>query len=79
MMNVENAQACSTPADGVITFQVVKEPYGWAIRQGRQMMRPAWCKAVAIEEARRMADALRRHGGFAEVWIEDDAEAAPHC
>ncbi|MFC3068475.1 hypothetical protein [Phenylobacterium soli] len=71
MTNIECAPACSAPTEGVITFQVVKEPYGWAIRQGRQMMRPAWCKAFAVEEAQRMADALRRHGELAEVWIEE--------
>lgn len=77
MMNAESAHPCSAPADGVITFQVVKEPYGWAIRQGRQMMRPVWCKALAVEEARRMVEALRRHGELAEVWIAEEDDGLP--
>ena len=66
--------ASAAPAKPVITFKVVREPYGWAIRRDHQMMTPAWCKALAVEEARRMVGALRRHGEPAEVWIED-AEA----
>ena len=74
MMNVEGPPACHAPPEGMITFQVVKEPYGWAIRQGRQMMRPVWCRALAVEEARRMVDALRRHGALAELWIDEEDE-----
>ncbi len=53
----------------LITFEVVKESYGWAIRRDRQMMTPMWCRALAVAEAERMAEALRRHGERAEVRI----------
>lgn len=71
MSNPECAEACAEAARTPITFLVVKEPYGWAIRQGRQMMRPVWSKAAAVEEAQVMAAALRRAGASAEVWIAD--------
>jgi hypothetical protein len=74
MIQVECGHATSVPARPVITFEVVKEPYGWAIRRDHRMMTPVWCKALAVEQARRMVEALRRHGQSAEVWIED-AEA----
>jgi hypothetical protein len=53
----------------VITFDVVKESYGWAVRRDRQMMTPMWCRALAVAEAERMAAALRRHGAQAKVRI----------
>jgi hypothetical protein len=71
-MNIlECGQRPSTPAASVITFEVVKEPYGWAIRRDHRMMTPVWCKALAVEQARRMVAALRRRGESAEVWIQD--------
>lgn len=54
----------------MIIFNVVQESYGWAIRRDDRMMVPAWCKAVAIEEAQRMVDLLRRNGEAAEIRIE---------
>ncbi len=61
---------------GTITFEVVKETYGWAIRRDRQMMSPVWCKALAVDQAQRMVDALRRHGERAEMKVSDiDDEA----
>jgi hypothetical protein len=59
----------------MITFEVVKEPYGWAIRRDHRMMTPVWCKALAVEQATRMVEALRRYGEPAELRIED-AESA---
>jgi hypothetical protein len=79
MLNLDCSQAFPSPAHGAIVFQVVKEPYGWAIRQSHQMMRPAWCKSLAVEEARRMVEALRRRGELAEVWIEDDDQNPQHA
>ena len=62
----------------MITFEVVKEPYGWAVRRDERMMMPAWCRAVAMEEAHRMVAALRGHGEAAEVRVEDaDASGSP--
>lgn len=46
----------------LITFEVVKESYGRAIRRDDQMMTPMWCRALAEAEAERMVQALRRHG-----------------
>lgn len=53
----------------MITFEIVKEPYGWAVRRDDCMMMPAWCKAVAVEEAQRMVSALHRHGQQAQLTI----------
>lgn len=54
----------------VITFSVVKERYGWAVRTGECMTTPFWSRAVAIREAHCLADSLRRHGQVAHVIIE---------
>ena len=61
----------STRERATITFEVVKEAYGWAVRRDRQMMTPCWCKALAVDQARRMVDALRRHGERAEMRVSD--------
>lgn len=53
----------------MITFEIVKEPYGWAVRRDNCMMMPAWCKAVAVEEAQRMVSVLNRHGQQAQLKI----------
>ena len=57
----------------MITFDVVKEPYGWAVRRDGMMM-PAWCEAVAVAEAERMVAALRRHGQAAQLRVLNGAE-----
>lgn len=56
----------------MITFSVVKEPYGWAVRSGNGMMTPVWCRAMAIEQAQRMVNTLTRHGRLAELEIGGD-------
>jgi len=66
---MNDAANLSNEKPALITFEVVKESYGWAIRRDRQMMTPMWCRALAVAEAQRMADALRRHGERAEVRI----------
>jgi hypothetical protein len=71
MGRVKRGGASAVPAGSVITFAVVKEPYGWAIRRDHCMMTPVWCKALAVEQAGRMVEALRRNGQAAELWIED--------
>jgi len=54
----------------VITFNVVKEQYGWAIRTGECMTTPFWSRDLAIQEANCLADAIRCHGEYAEVVVE---------
>ena len=54
----------------MITFNVVKEQHGWAIRMGERMKTLFWSRDLAIREANRMADGLRCHGEYAEVIVE---------
>ncbi len=60
------------------TFKVVKEPHGWAVRLGGGMSTLFWSRALVIQEANCLCDALRSHGEAAEVVIEeiDTAEAS---
>jgi hypothetical protein len=55
----------------MITFNVVKELHGWAIRMGEGMTTPFWSRDLAVREANCLADAIRRHGECAKVIIED--------
>lgn len=73
MANLEDGETRVAPEDRIITFEVAKEPYGWSIRRGAQMMTPVWCKALAVEQASRMVAVLRRHGVPAELRIDDEA------
>jgi hypothetical protein len=54
----------------VITYSVVKELHGWAIRMGDHMTTPYWSKDRAILQANRLAAAIRQHGEHVEVIIE---------
>jgi hypothetical protein len=54
----------------MITFDVVKEEHGWAIRMGECMTTPFWSRELAIREANCLADAIRSHGECAEVFVE---------
>ncbi len=54
----------------MITFNVVKEPYGWAVQTGERMTTPFRSRDLAIREAHALADAIRCHGECAEVLIE---------
>jgi hypothetical protein len=54
----------------MITFDVVKEEHGWAIRMGECMTTPFWSRELAIREANCLADAIRCHGECAEVFVE---------
>ena len=56
----------------MLTFNVVKEPYGWAIRMGERMSTPYRSRLSAIRDAQGMAEAIRRQGGCIEVVVEDD-------
>ena len=58
----------------MITFIVVKEPDGWAVRMGEQMTTPFWSRTLAVREAHCLADAIRRHGQGVEVLIDDDED-----
>ena len=53
----------------MITFDVVEEPHGWTIRMGERMSTPFWSKALAIQEANSLAEAIRRHGQSTRVLI----------
>ena len=54
----------------MITFDVVKEQHGWAIRMGERMKTLFWSRELAIREANCLADAIRCHGECAEVIVE---------
>ena len=54
----------------MITFDVVKEQHGWAIRMGQRMKTLFWSRDLAIREANCLADAIRCHGECAEVIVE---------
>jgi hypothetical protein len=54
----------------MITFYVVKEQHGWAIRIGERMTMPFWSRDLAVREANCLADAIRCHGECTEVMVE---------
>ena len=57
--------------DQTISFRVVKEPYGWAVRMGEGMMTPFCSRVRAIQHATSVVEALRRGGECAEVVVEE--------
>ena len=61
----------------MITFKVVKEQYGWAIRMGEGVTTPFWSRDLAIREAHCLAAAIRCHGERAEVIIEGTDQSDP--
>jgi hypothetical protein len=54
----------------MITFTVVKEQHGWAIRMGERMVMPFRSRDLAVREATCLADAIRCHGECTEVIVE---------
>lgn len=54
----------------MITFNVVKETHGWAVRLGEQMSTPFWSRDMAVREANRLAEAIGCHGECTEVIVE---------
>lgn len=54
----------------MIVFKVVKEQHGWSVRMGQRMSTPFWSRDMAVWEANRLADGIRRHGELTEVIIE---------
>ena len=67
-----SAVPCGTllKAGVMITFDVVREKHGWAVRMGERMTMPFWSRELAIREANCLADAIRCHGERAEVVAE---------
>jgi hypothetical protein len=61
----------------MITFKVVKEQHGWAIRTGAGVTTPFWSRDSAIREAHCLAAAIRCHGECAEVIIEGAVQSDP--
>ena len=61
----------------MITFNVVKEQHGWAIRMGERMMTPFWSRDLAVREANCLAAAIRCHGECAEVIVEGADPSEP--
>lgn len=61
----------------MITFNVVKEQHGWAIRMEERMITPFWSRDLAIREANCLARAIRCHGECAEVFVEDAVRSEP--
>ena len=61
----------------MITFKVVKEQHGWAIRMGEGVTTPFWSRDSAIREAHCLAAAIRCHGERTEVIIEGTDQSDP--
>jgi len=61
----------------MITFKVVHEQHGWAIRMDGHMMTPFWSRDLAIRQANCLADAIRCHGECAEVIVEGADQNEP--
>ena len=61
----------------MITFKVVKEQHGWAIRMGEGVTTPFWSRDSAVREAHCLAGAIRCHGERTEVIIEGTDQCDP--
>ena len=61
----------------LITFNVIKEKHGWAVRMGDCMTTPFRSKHQAVREANCLADAIRGHGVRTEVIVEDAEPGEP--
>lgn len=61
----------------MITFNVVKETHGWAIRTGAGMMTPFWSRESAVREANCLARAVGCHGEQTEVVIDEPVPVEP--
>ena len=60
----------------MIIFDIVEEPYGWAVRRDDCMMMPATSRASAIAAAEQMVRALSIHGHPAELHFKVAIAAA---
>ena len=54
----------------MIKFQVVKEPFGWAVIMGEATKTPFRSRRLAIREAESLADAIGKHGQTIAITIE---------
>jgi hypothetical protein len=54
----------------MITFKVIKEQHGWAIRTATGITTPFRLKEAAIQEAAFLAESIRCHGQCVEVIID---------
>jgi hypothetical protein len=61
----------------MITFNIVKERHGWAIRMGERITTPFRSRDMAVREANRLAGAIGRHGERTEVIAEDADPTQP--
>ena len=61
----------------MITFNVVREKHGWAIRLGEGMATPFWSRALAVREANCLANAIACHGEHTEVVVESTNPKEP--
>jgi hypothetical protein len=61
----------------MITFKVVKEQHGWAIRMGEGVTTPFWSRDSAIREAHGLAAAIGCHGERTEAIIEGTDQSDP--
>jgi hypothetical protein len=61
----------------MITFNVVKERHGWAIRMGERMIMPFRSRDLAVREANCLADAIRCHGECTKVIVERAEPSEP--
>lgn len=61
----------------MLTFNVVKEQHGWAIRMGERMTTPFWTRDAAVREAHCLAEAIRCHGECIDVVVEGDPKEVP--
>jgi hypothetical protein len=61
----------------MITFNVVKEPHGWAIRMDHRMTTPFRSRDMAVAAANSLADAIRHHGECTEVIVEGVDASTP--
>jgi hypothetical protein len=54
----------------MITFNVIKEQHGWAIRTSSGMTTPFRTRDAAMREAECLAKSIRVHGEYVEVVVE---------
>ena len=56
----------------MITFNVVRETHGWAIKVDGGMKVPFWSRDLAIIEAECLAASINRHGECTQVIVAED-------
>lgn len=65
------APAIKLGCTAMITFRVVKEQYGWAVRMNDCVTTPFRSRELAIREADCLARELRAHGQRAVIEVDD--------